>query len=405
MKEKIIDTPPKPKMLFVHHGGELYGSDRVFAQTVRDASALVNPVVVLSVGGPLEGLLREFSSEIHIKDLGVLRRRHLSLPGMVTTFWLMLRAILFLCLLIKKNHVRSVYTSTVSILSSPFAAKVVRVPHVWHVHEIILTPRFLCRLFSWLVPRFSCMVVCNSQATKQNLLGDQIADESKIRVVHNGIDYEQFLPSGSRERTRSAMGIEENIVFVGVVGRVHRWKGQYYFLEAAGYLKDIDPQLVFGIIGGAYDSKGDDQVWRMKQLAINKGIDDRVIFKEFEPRISEIYQALDIVVVPSTLPEPFGLVSIEAMAASRPVIATAHGGSLEIVEDGVTGFLVPLHRPEVLAEKIEILACDTALRRKMGEAGRRRVIQLFSKDLYRVKIQNVIDDCISFRNSHAGENH
>jgi glycosyltransferase involved in cell wall biosynthesis len=394
MKGRVTSTAPKPKMLFVHQGGELYGSDRVFAQTVRYASAIVDPVVVLSAGGPLVDVLQNSSSKIYIRELGVLRRKHLSVLGIVSTFWRTLRAVFFLCYLIERYHAHSVYTNTVGILSSPIAATLMRVSHVWHVHEIITTPRFLSKFLSRLVPRLSDVVVCNSFATKQNLLQGQVRFEAKTRVVHNGIDWRKFIPSGSREMTRKEMGIKRRNVFIGVIGRIHHWKGQDYFLEAAALLREANLRLMFGIIGSAYDPETDDQLARLKQLAIERGIDERVYFRDFERNISSVYEALDIVVVPSRFPEPFGLVTIEAMATAKPVIATAHGGSLEIIDDGITGFLVPTDRPDLLAEKIETLSRNPALRRKMGYAGRRKVMRIFSQERYKVDIQNVIRDAL-----------
>src|SRR3989339_291350 len=98
------------------------------------------------------------------------------------------------------------------------------------------------------------------------------------------------------------------------------------------------------------------------------------------PNVWAVWDACDLAVVPSTEPESFGMVAIEAMAAGRPVIAAAHGGILDIVEPGITGLLVKPKDEGALADAMERLLGDTELCVKMGQAGQARQAQLFSLD-------------------------
>ena len=115
----------------------------------------------------------------------------------------------------------------------------------------------------------------------------------------------------------------------------------------------------------------------MKALARELGLEKAVVFagELSDPRPA--YAALDIFVLPSAQPEPFGGVVLEAMALERPVIATAIGGSSEQVVPEKTGFLIPPADPHALAEKLRTLLTDPALRDRMGRAGRERI----AKDL------------------------
>jgi glycosyltransferase involved in cell wall biosynthesis len=104
-------------------------------------------------------------------------------------------------------------------------------------------------------------------------------------------------------------------------------------------------------------------------------------FVHFVPFVSDIYnvwRASDIAVVPSTEPEPFGMVAIEAMACGLPVVAAAHGGLLDIVLDGQTGLLFEPRDASALAEQLFCLACDPQLRLQLGQAGAMRQLSVFS---------------------------
>jgi glycosyltransferase involved in cell wall biosynthesis len=116
----------------------------------------------------------------------------------------------------------------------------------------------------------------------------------------------------------------------------------------------------------------------LREKIARSGIEDRVVIQPFVDDVDAMWEAVDIALVPSTEPEPFGMVAIEAMRAGKPVVASAHGGLVEIVEEGVTGFLVPPSDSPALTAAIVKLAEDSELRQRFGEAGRARQRELFS---------------------------
>ncbi|NOZ72909.1 MAG: glycosyltransferase family 4 protein, partial [Chloroflexi bacterium] len=121
--------------------------------------------------------------------------------------------------------------------------------------------------------------------------------------------------------------------------------------------------------------------WRLQalqSLAQELGIASHLIWAGYRRDMPQILAALDIVVVPSTRPEPFGMVVIEAMASGRPVIATRHGGPRETIKEGETGYLVSPQHPSEMRTALVRLATQPPLRQQLGAAGRQRVIQQFS---------------------------
>jgi glycosyltransferase involved in cell wall biosynthesis len=115
----------------------------------------------------------------------------------------------------------------------------------------------------------------------------------------------------------------------------------------------------------------------LQNLATQLGVSDRIVYAGDVDDVKAAYAALDISVLPSALPEPFGGVVVESMAFSKPVVGTRIGGTVEQIEDGVTGFLVEPDNPEKLAEALEKLLRSGQLRLRMGENGHSRFINLF----------------------------
>ncbi|MCB0344470.1 MAG: glycosyltransferase family 4 protein [Bdellovibrionales bacterium] len=218
--------------------------------------------------------------------------------------------------------------------------------------------------------------VAISQAIKDDLLAFGI-DESRITIIHNGIDTNRFSPTAQGVDLSSEFNVPENAITIAIFGRLVPWKGHTDYLKAFAQVARAN-ELAHGLIVG--DVSDGEMLYEeeLKQLANELGIYDRVTFTGYRADVPEILNSVDIAVHMSNRPEPFGLVVSEAMACGRPIVAMAEGGPLEIVVDGETGFLVPPRNPEAAAEKINLLAADAELRRRFGDAGRERANVEFS---------------------------
>jgi glycosyltransferase involved in cell wall biosynthesis len=207
--------------------------------------------------------------------------------------------------------------------------------------------------------------------------------------VHGGIDPGPFdaAPKGT---IRREYGIDDDTFLVALVGRVHFWKGQDYLIDAAHRMKEAGfsdfRALIVGDVFEGYESLRQ----TLRDRASSLGVAEQIVFCGFRSDVPAIVRDVDVLVVPSLLPEPFGLVSLEGMACGKPVIATAHGGAVEIVVDGATGYLVPPDEPQAMADRLMELAGDKALCEQMGERGRRRLEELFTLEHFNRRIREAV---------------
>ena len=166
---------------------------------------------------------------------------------------------------------------------------------------------------------------------------------------------------------------------VTVVGRLEHWKGQHVFIEAIPRVREAIPEARFLIVGGPAKNKpkyAPDLKARCEALDIS----DCVHFTGIRPDIPVVLAASDVLVLPTVTPEPFGLTVLEAMAASRPVVATEAGGPLDSVLDGTTGILVTPDDKDALAEGILRILRDADAGVEMGRQGLERVRAKFTID-------------------------
>jgi len=207
-----------------------------------------------------------------------------------------------------------------------------------------------------------------SAAVRRQLLSAGIPPE-RVSVVPSGVDparFDNVTPAPLREEC----GFPPDAPLVGVVGRLAHGKGQQDFLHAAAQVAEGHPAARFVLIGEGEARR------ELESQAQRLGIADRVAFTGFRADVPAVLRALDAFVMPSHA-EGLCTSVIEAMLAGLPVVATNVGGIVEVVEDGVTGLLVPQADPRPLAEAIDRLLSDRALAAKFGAAGRERARSRF----------------------------
>jgi glycosyltransferase involved in cell wall biosynthesis len=222
--------------------------------------------------------------------------------------------------------------------------------------------------YEWGIDR----VVAVSEGIRRVLIDDGIRP-GKISVVRSGIDLSAFDPNRSGNGFRKELGIDESVPLIGTVGHFADHKGHRYLVEAAPSVLKRIPGARFVLVGeGALRPTVEAQ-------AAGLNLKDELIFTGFRDDIPSILAALDLFVLPSHL-EGLCTSLMDAMAMGKPVVATRTGGVPEVVDDGITGRLVPTKDPGALADGIVEVMRDPQIRRRMGRAGLARVRERFSAE-------------------------
>ena len=345
--------------------------------------ARYQPLVVTPSDIKYEGLLSQALTQAGVRhqtmDIPVLRRRYLSAIGMTRFLYRLSAGTSRLQRCIKQENIALVHSNTSAVWGGALAARRSQIPHLWHVHEIITRPTAVRKAMTWMVSNYSDHVVAISHAVAKHLLAEQPRLEQRLSIIYDAVDTERFRPDIDAKELRSEWHIDAKEVLVGVVGRISAWKGQNLFLKAFANALPSAPGLRAVIVGEA--PAGED--WRIEELKVlseELGIGNKVVWAGYRTDTPQVMAALDILVLPSTQPEPFGMVVLEAMSTAKPVIATAHGGPLETIVEGETGFLVSTSDPSGMANVLQNLANNAHLRLHLGEKARQRVAQNFTYD-------------------------
>ena len=233
------------------------------------------------------------------------------------------------------------------------------------------------------------MVIAVSGAMRRDILRAYPAiDPSRVEVIHNGIDPDQYRPDPGTD-VLERYGVDPGKPYVLFVGRITRQKGVIHLLDAA---RDIDRNAQIVLCAGAPDTPEFERevASRVEELARERGGVVWIAKMLDKDEVIQLMSHAAVFVCPSTY-EPLGIVNLEAMACRAPVVATATGGIPEVVEDRRTGFLGPCEPTDPwgtpadarafasgIAERVNALLSDPAMARAFGEAGRRRVMERFT---------------------------
>lgn len=330
----------------MHQGVELYGSDRSFLQSVlilREIYPEAEIVVRLPGDGPLLDVFKAQGFSPLTGGLWILRKSYGAIG-------LALRLPMLLIDTIKAViDVRTydlTYVNTAVVLNYIAAARAA--PHRAAIHIRELPTGLAAKVFRALVRFSRATVFFNSKATGDQF---QLPGSQASAIIHNGF--------ARPAKSQPPQATDERPLRVVLLGRINAWKGQDLLVEAVALLPpELRTRLEVVIVGGVFEGQPFD-------VALRRAIDDadladRVKIEPFVDDPMSWYEWCDLAIVPSRKPEPFGRVAIEAMAHSRAVIAAGHGGLLEIVEPGATGWLFEPNSAQDLAEAITEAIRDRA---------------------------------------------
>jgi glycosyltransferase involved in cell wall biosynthesis len=247
----------------------------------------------------------------------------------------------------------------------------------------------------WARRRPPDLLLANSKVTLSAAL-IHLFPRTPGEVVYNPLSAADLPDAGSvRRRVRASLGEAEDAVVILLASRLERWKGHGLLLEALARLREA-PGWVCWLAGGAQRPHEEAYLRELQDITSRHGLAGRVRFLGQRSDVPELLAAADVHCQPNTGPEPFGNAFIEALYAGLPVVTTALGGALEIVDE-TCGVLVTPDEPGRLAEALGGLVRDAGLRARLGAAGPHRARHLCDPARQLGRIHQVLDDLLKRR--------
>jgi len=346
-------------------------------QRRESSPAPTGPVKRRDIGGWLEARFGKWAGQAYV----FLKACYQFVCWGVPKIWPIVRVI-------QQNEINLLHLNTGLHHGKPgiIAAWLTRTPCVCHVRMFDKLSHF-DKVFARFVDSFLYI----SRAVAESYITQGISSV-KGTVVHNAVDLSEFSIDFDVAVVRREFGWTAQEHLVGVIGRLDWWKGHEYFLEAMAEVAQRIPDIR-GVIVGEPENTPLNREYYQKLQSLTKSLhlEDKVIFTGFRGDVPRLMSALDVVVLSSSAPEPFGRVVIEGMATGKPVVATAAGGVLDIIEDGVNGLLVPCQDSGAIADAVLGLLSDREQARQIGLAARRRVEEKFTVQSQVAAIQRIYD--------------
>lgn len=375
----------KGRVIFLHSNSDMYGSSKILIYVIEIFQKLgYSTLLVLPGEGPFRVEVEKKGIEVAIVNLGILRRKYFNPLGIVDRGRKFLKAYKFLHDLNKEEPITLLYSNTLAVIVGAIFAKRNKITHIWHIHEIIKSPKFLVRFLARQINGIERkpIVVSDSVARHwENLLDIQ------PEVIHNGIDYQPFLMEIKNPFEKS--GLPKGRKIVTMVGRINPGKGQLYFLKMAREVIKEHPDALFLLVGDPFPGY-ENLLEEMGSFIQTNGLGKHVLDLGFRSDIPGILQCSQVFVLPSVMPDSFPTVILEAMASGLPVVATRSGGAVEMVDDGITGYLIGMDDVETGSKKINQLLKQPELAKEMGIKGRDRVLSNFSYGQFAQKMEDYI---------------
>jgi glycosyltransferase involved in cell wall biosynthesis len=332
--------------------------------------------------GDLRRDLQSAGVEVLVRPLAVLRRAALSPGGLAQIAGALARDAGGLARLARTRDAALVHSNTSVTLGGVAAGRIARIPHVWHVREIYAG-------FERFWPAYRRLLLtadvlpCVSEATRAQLGGD-----TRAVVLHDGL---AMAPArAERAAARAALGLPAGAFVCAILGRISTWKGQDVLIRA---LAGVDGAIA--LVAGDPWAGEERRLEELRALAASLGVAERVRFAGFRADVHNVYGAADVVAVPSTQPDPLPNSALEAAAAGCCVVAAAHGGLPEIVQDGVTGRLVTPGDPVALGAALAALRDDPAQRERLGTAAAADVRERFAAARLLARTQALYDELLA----------
>lgn len=369
------------RILYLHAGAEMYGADKVLLELIKGLdSKEFEAHVILPNDGVLVEALRQVGAQVSVLDYPILRRKYFNPKGIADY----IRSYNFyakqIALYAREHSIDMVHNNTAAVLEGIYLKRKLKLPLIWHVHEIIVKPKAISDFINMLMGRYADKIVTVSQAVANHIKQSPFIKDSQVEVIYNGVDNAVYYPMDASS-IREKFDIAQDALVIGMIGRVNAIKGQNDFIEAVEPLLEKNEQAMAFLAGGVFPG----EEWRLEELdkrIASSSVVSQIHRIDYYDKTSELYNMFDIFVLPSIKPDSLPTVVLEAMACSKPVVGYNNGGIAEMVVDDKSGCLVKPNRPQELSNAISLLLDSSEKRKKFGRVGYQRQKELFSLESY-----------------------
>jgi glycosyltransferase involved in cell wall biosynthesis len=250
-------------------------------------------------------------------------------------------------------------------------------------------------IYRWMLEDVAAVIAVSS-SVRQSIIERLGLPPERVHTIPNWIDPSRLKPI-AREAARALFQIQARLA-VACIGQITPAKGQEEFIRAASRVSQARSDVEFLIVGKEEDDQRSHFTRQLKALVEELGIGRRVRFLGHIEKMAELLSASDVVVVPSW-DEGFSLVTIEAMAAGRPVLASDAGGIRDIIRENVTGLLFPPRNVNALASKLLWMLADTSLRERLGRQAQQDAMARFNREQIIDQIESLYLNALEQRSS------
>lgn len=341
-----------------HTGSTIGGGENRLLDLVRNLDkSSYNPIIVCPDAGEFSDKLRKLGVPVHICRLPGWRK--------AGSYPLRFLAANHLSKLAGKHHIDLVHTSDLWLNYYAWrAGQSLGIPAISHVRNVLEPENVQKHLFD----RFDGIIAI-SRRTKELLVSGGVPSE-KIEVIYDGIDLSRFTMNSMNDNVlRRGYHLREHLV--GLIGRIEPFKRQRKFVHIVAEVLRIRQDVSFLIIGEPAENRTG-YFHEVKKDIEKYNVAENIVFTGYRRDLPEVLASLDLVVTLSA-----GSVVIEAMASGLPVIGTELGSALEVIDNGVTGLLLPQDDIRGVSEAIIRLLGDKNVRDEMGKAGKKRAEKFF----------------------------
>jgi len=259
---------------------------------------------------------------------------------------------------------------------------------VWHVQDFISERnlgiyRWIFGFAAMLLPQ---QIIVDGAAIKQQLPASL---QSRISVIHNGIDTSEFRPGIDDSEIRTGLGIRKDQIVIGHAGRITPWKGQHLLIEAFARIANDYPEACLLIVGSpVFDNDAYEN--RLRSMVAEFRLNDRIRFAGYRHDLSHVLAAMNIFAFTSIEKDTSPLALLSAMSTGLPIVAFDIPGVRELSGSGEQFLWVPVGRTEELSAALTTLISDSALRSSLGKTARRTAEQKFSLHHYVNRAEEVL---------------